>query len=60
MKKEEIIKIIHEEIEKVKWGRENLNEEIEAKDIRLMRTIIRKEVSAIFFELFKKRKSWGA
>jgi hypothetical protein len=25
-----------------------------------IRRIIRQEVSAIFFELFKKRRSWGA
>ena len=25
-----------------------------------IRKIIRQEVSAIFFELFKKRRSWGA
>lgn len=60
MKKEKILEIIHEEINNIKWGSENLNEEIEVKDIRIIRSIIRKEVSAIFFDLFKKRKSWGA
>lgn len=60
MKKEQVIKIINEEIENVKWGKTQLNEELEAKDIRELRAIVRKEVSAIFFELFKKRKTWGA
>ncbi len=60
MKVSDVRNIIHEEIDNIKWGRENLNEEIEAKDIRIIRSIIRKEVSAIFFDLFKKRKTWGA
>jgi hypothetical protein len=60
MKKSQVIKIINEEIENVKWGKTQLNEELEPKDIREIRAIIRKEVSAIFFDLFKKRKTWGA
>lgn len=60
MKKSQVIKIINEEIENVKWGKIQLNEELEPSDIREIRAIIRKEVSAIFFDLFKKRKSWGA
>ena len=60
MKKETIYKIIEEEIENVKWGKNSLNEEIEPQDIAKLRSIIRAEVSAIFFELFKKRKTWGA
>ena len=60
MKKETIYKIIEEEIENVKWGKTSLNEEIEPQDIAKLRSIIRVEVSAIFFELFKKRKTWGA
>ena len=58
MKKSQIIEIIKEEIENVKWGR--VNEDIEPADIAKIREIVRKEVSAIFFELFKKRKTWGA
>jgi hypothetical protein len=58
MKKARVIEIINEEIENVKWGK--LNEEIEQSDERKIRAIIRKEVSAIFFDLFKKRKTWGA
>ena len=58
MKKSRVIEIINEEIENVKWGK--LNEEIDSEDERRIRSIIRKEVSAIFFELFKKRKTWGA
>jgi hypothetical protein len=58
MKRARVIEIINEEIENVKWGK--LNEEIEPSDERKIRAIIRKEVSAIFFDLFKKRKTWGA
>lgn len=57
---ETIYKIIEEEIENTKWGKESLNEELEPKDIAKLRKIIRTEVSAIFFDLFKRRKSWGA
>jgi len=60
MKRNIIQRIIDEEIENVKWGKTQLNEELEASDIRELRAIVRKEVSAIFFELFKKRKTWGA
>ena len=58
MKKSQVIEIIKEEIENIKWGR--VNEDIEPADIAKIREIVRKEVSAIFFELFKKRKTWGA
>jgi len=57
MKTSAIIKIINEEIENVKWGR--VNENLDSEDIEKIRSIIRKEVSAIFFDLFKKRRSWG-
>jgi hypothetical protein len=60
MKRARIKEIIAEEIENVKWGKKSLNEAIEPEDEREIRDIIRKEVSAIFFELFKKRKTWGA
>ena len=60
MKKEILIKIINEEIDSVKWGRSGLTESLEPSDLKSIRNIIRKEVSAIFFDLFKKRKSWGA
>ena len=59
MTKERIKEIIAEEIENVKWGKSSINEELEPADERAIRDIIRKEVSAIFFELFKKRKTWG-
>lgn len=58
MKKLRIIEIIHEEIENIKWGK--MNEDVEPMDERKLRALIRKEVSAIFFDLFKKRKTWGA
>ena len=60
MKEQIVIDIIKEEIENVKWGNVPFNEELESKDLKLIRHIIRTEVSAIFFDLFKKRKSWGA
>jgi hypothetical protein len=60
VKKERIEEIISEEIENVKWGKDSLNEALEPEQEREIRNIIRKEVSAIFFELFKKRKTWGA
>lgn len=60
MKKQIIHKIIKEEIENVKWGKQPLKEAIEPADIQMIRQIIRTEVAAIFFELFKKRTTWGA
>ena len=61
MKKSRIQDIIQEEITNVRWGRTDvINEALEPSEEREIRNIIRKEVSAIFFELFKKRKTWGA
>ena len=61
MKQSRIQEMIQEEITNVKWGRTGvINEALEPNDEREIRDIIRKEVSAIFFELFKKRKTWGA
>ena len=58
MTKKELLNIIDEEIQHVKWG--FVNEEITNEDEKKIREIIRREVSAIFFDLFKKRKTWGA
>ena len=58
MTKRELLNIINEEIQNVKLGK--LNEEITNEDEKKIREIIRQEVSAIFFDLFKKRKMWGA
>jgi len=58
MKKSRLLEIINEEITNVKWG--IINEEITSEDEKKIRDIIRTEVSAIFFDLFKKRKTWGA
>ena len=54
--------IINEEISDAKFGvnRFLVTEELNESDKDLIRKIIRQEVSAIFFDLFKKRKSWGA
>lgn len=57
MTKRELLNIIDEEIQNVKLGK--LNEEITNDDEKKIREIIRQEVSAIFFDLFKKRKMWG-
>jgi hypothetical protein len=57
MKLKELKEIIADEIQNIKWG---INEELSESDEDRIRKIIRQEVSAIFFELFKKRKSWGA
>ena len=62
MKKSELFDIINEEISDVKFGVNHflLTEELNESDKDEIRKIIRQEVSAIFFDLFKKRKSWGA
>ena len=53
--------IVKEEILIHKYGGVSvINEEINEMDEDKIRKIIRQEVSAIFFELFKKRRSWGA
>jgi hypothetical protein len=58
MTKRELYNIIDEEIQNVKLDK--INEEITESDEKEIRNLIRQEVSAIFFDLFKKRKSWGA
>jgi len=58
MTKQRLLEIIDEEIQHAKWG--IINEEITSEDEKKIREIIRREVSAIFFDLFKKRKTWGA
>jgi hypothetical protein len=58
MTKRELYDIIDEEIQNVKLDR--ITEEITNDDEKVIRELIRQEVSAIFFDLFKKRKMWGA
>ena len=58
MTKRRLLEIIDEEIQHTKWG--FVNEEITNEDEKLIRELIRQEVSSIFFDLFKKRKMWGA
>ena len=58
MTKKELYNIIDEEIQNVKLDR--ITEEITNEDEKKIRELIRQEVSAIFFDLFKKRKMWGA
>ena len=58
MTKKELLEIIDEEISNVKLGK--INEELTESELDKIRKMIRQEVSVIFFDLFKKRKSWGA
>lgn len=58
MTKRELYNIIDEEIQNVKLDK--INEEITESDEKEIRNLIRQEVSAIFFDLFKKRRMWGA
>ena len=62
MTKKELYDIINEEISTAKFGvnRFLVTEELNESDKDLIRKIIRQEVSAIFFDLFKRRKTWGA
>jgi len=61
MKIERLKQIVKEEILIHKYGGVSIiNEEVTNEDEDKIRKIIRQEVSAIFFELFKKRRSWGA
>jgi|TARA_A200000159_G_scaffold121436_1_gene115659 hypothetical protein len=62
MTKERLLDIINEEVDNVKFGINHflIKEEITNEDEKQIRELIRQEVSAIFFDLFKKRKTWGA
>ena len=62
MTKKELYDIINEEISTAKFGVNHflVTEELNESDKDLIRKIIRQEVSAIFFDLFKRRKTWGA
>tara|TARA_B100001996_G_scaffold258080_1_gene200696 strand:- start:149 stop:334 length:186 start_codon:yes stop_codon:yes gene_type:complete len=61
MKIKRLKEIVKEEILIHKYdGISIINEEVTNEDEDKIRKIIRQEVSAIFFELFKKRRSWGA
>ena len=61
MKITRLKQIVTEEILIHKYnGISVINEEVTNEDEDKIRKIIRQEVSAIFFELFKKRRSWGA
>ena len=62
MKIDKLKQIVKEEIDNHKYGIDIflMNEEVTNEDEDKIRKIIRQEVSAIFFELFKKRRSCGA
>ena len=57
MNKTKLLEIIDQEIINIKYG---VNEELSDRDEDKIRKLIRQEASAIFFDLFKKRKNWGA
>lgn len=52
--KEHIIQIVNDEMN----GGHCINEELSFKDIDMIRDLIRREISLVFFELFKKRSVW--
>lgn len=56
MKLKELENMVSEELQKFN----ELNEQLSPQDEDKIRDLIRSEVSAIFFDLFKKRKVWGA
>ena len=63
MKKGELVDIINEEIRDFKYGVNHflVKEELDESDKDIIRKLsIKKYPSTIFFDLFKKRKSWGA
>ena len=52
--KEELVNIIAERI----YEDKTLNESLSAKDYKEIKDLIRAEVAAIMFDLFKKRQIW--
>lgn len=56
MKREQLINIIKEEYHNYKWGM--IDENFTNEDERELRELIRNEIAAIFFDLFKKRAAW--
>jgi len=57
MKKSRVREIIREEIENMN-EEQQLNEALSSKDYSEIKDIIRAEVAAIFFDLFKKKQIW--
>lgn len=57
IKKSRIQEIIREEIENA-IQEQQLNEALSASDYKEIKDIIRAEVAAIMFDLFKKRQVW--
>jgi len=52
--KKHIVQLVKEEL----TGKSHLLEEMAENDIQKIRNIIRREIAAVFFELFKKRSVW--
>lgn len=56
MTKNQLLQIIDEEIQSAKRG--IINEKITSESEQQIRAIIRNEIAAIFFTLFKRRNTW--
>lgn len=56
LSKSDIQKLVREELE----GKRLLHEGLANAEINELRGIIRREVALIFFDLFRKRSTWGA
>jgi len=54
-----IRKVLQWDIVNKKVNEKQLTEELDLNDYKTIRRLIRSELSAIFFELFKKRKMWS-
>ncbi len=39
-------------------NKNNINEELEISDIQQIRSLIRKELARVFFDLYRKKKQW--
>lgn len=57
MKKSEVYELIKEEINNIKIQK-RLDEALDKKDYVELKDIIRAEVAAIFWDLFKKKNIW--
>jgi len=54
IKKEDIERLVRSELN----GNIQLSEELTSSDIDMIRELIRREISLVFFTLFKKRSVW--
>jgi FAD synthase len=57
------MKTIYETIQKIndnKVSSKQIKEEITNDDIKMIRSIIKKDIAKMFFNLFKTRNIWGS